>query len=236
MRYSIGEVVRPALFAGTMRTFGSKECGRQCPRIGKRTIGEQRKRSQLCSRGCVGSSELADCDRRNSAYCNKRYGRPATRCSLVVDMVVESVGAHAIDARRVRVARQCDVVLQSGYCCRSGLVVEENDMCSVDESSSWRAVAECVWRRWDRDCESERESQTAHTSSIPPKHCSSLRHEHVAFHLLTALTTTIFPSPRMRSNHSKALRYFRSSARAVLARVSCRLQVLSVFYSFASRR
>jgi hypothetical protein len=72
-------------------------------------------------------------------------------------MVVESVGAHAIDARRVRVARQCDIVLQSGYCCRSGLVDEENDMCSVDESCSWRAVAECVWRRWDRDTESERE-------------------------------------------------------------------------------
>ena len=116
---------------------------------------------------------MADCDRRDSAYCNKRYGRHATRCSLVVDMVVESVGAHAIDARRVRVARQCDVVLQSGYCCRSGLVDEENDMCSVDESSSWRAVAECVVRVRESqrvaDCRLPIPAHsTIPTSTVPP--------------------------------------------------------------------
>jgi len=38
---------------------------------------------------------LQTCDRRNSAYCNKRYGRPATRCRVVE----KSVGAQAIGAR-----------------------------------------------------------------------------------------------------------------------------------------
>lgn len=69
MRYSIGKVVGPGLFAGTMAAFRSKEGDGQRPRIGKRTIDEQRKRSRLWPRvGCVGSSDLADCDRRNSAY------------------------------------------------------------------------------------------------------------------------------------------------------------------------
>jgi hypothetical protein len=60
--------------------------------------------------------------------------------------------------------------------------------------------------------------QTIHAHTSPSQY--SLRGtvhlpetEHVAFHLLTALTTLIFPSPRMRSNHIKALRCFRSSAR-----------------------
>jgi hypothetical protein len=106
---------------------------------------------------------MADCDRRNSAYCNKRYGRPATRCDLVVEMVVKSVGAHAINrrARRIimRVARQCNaVLLQSRYCCRCDETCKENDMRSVDESSSWRRLQTCV-RWWDCGTESERESQ-----------------------------------------------------------------------------
>jgi hypothetical protein len=53
---------------------------------------------------------MADCDRRDSAYCNKRYGRPATRCSLVVDMAVLSVGAHAIN-RRARRSESCTTII-----------------------------------------------------------------------------------------------------------------------------
>jgi hypothetical protein len=63
----------------------------------------------VVSRLCLGSSEMADCDRRDSAYCNKRYSRPATRNSLVVGMVIKSVGAHAISRR----ARQCDGAAES---------------------------------------------------------------------------------------------------------------------------
>jgi hypothetical protein len=50
MRYGIGKAVGPALFAATMARFGSKEGGGQGPRIGKGTIGEQRKRSRLWPR------------------------------------------------------------------------------------------------------------------------------------------------------------------------------------------
>jgi hypothetical protein len=106
----------------------------------------------VVSRLCLGSSEMADCDRRDSAYCNKRYGRPATRCSLVVGMVVESVGAHAIN-RRARRNESCTTMR---WCCRVDIVVaapwsEKRTTCARWTRGILGARLQRWVRRWDRE-------------------------------------------------------------------------------------
>jgi hypothetical protein len=89
-------------------------------------------------------------------------------------------------------------------------------MCSVDEKSSWRRLQKRV-RRWDWEGVKDTrvsmwQTTHAHTSPPPVETIDLPETERLEFHLLTALTPPIFPSPRMRSNHISALSFFRSSA------------------------
>jgi len=142
----------------------------------------------------------------------------------------------------LRVARQCNAV----YCCRCGEGWKENDMRSVDGEVFLAAVAAVCATVGQRVSERESACGRRRPMSIPaiPSLRQSTRDtltsRYQVFHLLTALTPPIFPSPHMRSNHTTALSFFSLVGTFPFSQgcpADCSSsQVLSISYSLASRR